>query len=390
MLITAAGADAALTPASAVHLWFAVSVAVIAVAVRRRWPIAAFLGSIFALFASSAMIAVVITLFNVATRFDQRRLLGSFAAIAAIGYIWTTLQITETAIDFSVYTASDAVIVGLYATMTAVAPIVMGRLVRTREELRERLIDIEQVREHERQLDAQAILAKERNQLAREMHDVVSHQVSLIAVQAAALQVSSPDPAAKETAGTLRRLAVNTLEELRHMVNLLRASGGTGSGLHPQPTLTDLERLIDTSGIETRLDDNAARSDLDPALQRAVYRTVQEALTNVRKHAPGSSAVVKIDHTATALNVTITNTRPTRPVLALPSARHGLIGLQERAALLGGVMSTEETSDGGFRLSVSLPTRTSTQETTAAPGADGDRRPLSEQRRRSDSSQEQL
>lgn len=89
-----------------------------------------------------------------------------------------------------------------------------------------RLEEIEEAREHERALHAQAVLARERAQLAREMHDVVNHQVSLIAVQAGAMQVAAKDPNAKEAARTIRSLSVTTLDQLRTMVTLLRASGG--------------------------------------------------------------------------------------------------------------------------------------------------------------------
>src|SRR6185503_14283048 len=161
--------------------------------------------------------------------------------------------------------------------MAAAAPIFLGWLMRA-------LADVRQAREHERELDARAVLAKERNQLAREMHDVVSHQVSLIAVQAGALSVSAPDPGVKAVAENVRKLSVDTLDELRHMVNLLRASGSSATELTPQPTLSDLDRLVAGSGIETTLVGTAPEG-VDAAFQRTVYRTIQEALTNVRKHA---------------------------------------------------------------------------------------------------------
>ncbi|WP_244199541.1 sensor histidine kinase [Amycolatopsis thailandensis] len=224
----------------------------------------------------------------------------------------------------------------------------------TQRELTLRLDDIRQAREHERLLDAQAVLAKERTQLAREMHDVVSHQVSLIAVQAGALSVSTSDPDARTAAENVRRLSVDTLDELRHMVNLLRASGSSTTELMPQPTLSDLDRLIAGSGIETRRTGTAPEG-IDTAVQRTIYRTIQEALTNVRKHAPGSTATVDIAHDGTDLTVTVGNTPATRPSLTLPSARHGLLGLQERAALVGGTVVTEATPDGGFRLRLRLP-----------------------------------
>ncbi|MER7101562.1 histidine kinase, partial [Streptomyces humidus] len=205
-------------------------------------------------------------------------------------------------------------------------------------------------------LYAQTVLARERAQLAREMHDVVSHQVSLIAVQAGALQVAAKDPDARDAARTIRTLSVNTLDELRHMVTLLRASGGRETELTPQPTLADLQQLIANSGIETTLS-GGLPPGISTTAQRTVYRTVQEALTNVRKHAPGARAEVRLWHDARHFGVTVTNTAPTRPSVALPSARHGLIGLRERAELLDGTLTAEPTPQGGYTTELRAPTR---------------------------------
>jgi len=200
------------------------------------------------------------------------------------------------------------------------------------------------------------VLAKERAQLAREMHDVVSHQVSLIAVRAGALQVRSPDPDTKQAAATIRQLSVRTLEELRYMVNVLRASGSRPTELTPQPTLAQLPGLVANSAIDARLELGVpADADLPPPVQRAIYRTVQEGLTNVRKHAPGSTATVRISQHSRVIRATVVNTPPTRPAMPLPSANHGLAGLRQRAALLGGTLEASPTPDRGFRLSLALP-----------------------------------
>ncbi|KOT83066.1 histidine kinase, partial [Streptomyces rimosus subsp. pseudoverticillatus] len=136
------------------------------------------------------------------------------------------------------------------------------------------------------------------------------HQVSLIAVRAGALQVAAKDTDTREAARTIRSLSTNTLDELRHMVNLLRASGGRTTELTPQPTLADLHHLVATSGIETTLTGDLP-PDISTTAQRTIYRTVQEALTNVRKHAPGARAEVRLWHDAAHFGVTVTNTAPT-------------------------------------------------------------------------------
>ncbi|NGY59993.1 two-component sensor histidine kinase [Lentzea sp. NEAU-D13] len=338
-LIAVAAVESALNwPVEPLEIAVAV-VAVVALAFRRRWPIAAFLVTLPALAFVGGALATVFALYSVALRHSDRYLLTGCGVLAAAGYLVPGGEYEFSRIDF--------VLTLIYAVMTSAAPIFFGRLVRA-------LDDVRRAHEHERELDAQAVLAKERNQLAREMHDVVSHQVSLIAVQAGALSVSTTDPNAKVAAENVRKLSVDTLDELRHMVNLLRASGSAVTELTPQPTLSDLDRLVTGSGIETTLT-GAAPDNVDSAFQRTIYRTIQEALTNVRKHAPGSTAAVEIAHDDTDLTVTVTNTAPTRPTLALPSARHGLVGLQERAALLGGTITATPVAGGGFRLQLRLP-----------------------------------
>ncbi|MBB5897878.1 sensor histidine kinase [Kutzneria kofuensis] len=345
-LLGVAAVDAGLNAAPAWDETAYAALAVLALLVRRRWPVPVFLATLPALAVSGSVIATLIALYTVATRSSNRWLLAGCGVLAATGYLFPGQ-------DFDLFSI-DVVLGVIYATMTAAAPIFLGQFVRTHRELTLRLADIEQAREHERRLDAQAVLAKERNQLAREMHDVVSHQVSLIAVQAGALQVSTIDPTARTVAENIRRLSVDTLDELRHMVNLLRAAGTPATELTPQPTLSDLERLVNGSGIETRLVGDAPEG-MDAPVQRTIYRTIQEALTNVRKHAPGGVATVEFTRDDTDLTVTVTNTPPTRPTLTLPSARHGLVGLRERAALLGGTVHAAPTSNGGFELQLRLP-----------------------------------
>ncbi|MGY6655452.1 sensor histidine kinase [Amycolatopsis sp. TRM77291] len=346
-LIALAGIEAVLNRPDSPLSVAAAAVAVGALAARRYWPVAVLLLTLPAVASAGSVIATLVALYSVAvrSRSSNRYLLVGCGILTTVGYIFPGLEF-----DFP---RSDVLLVVIYSIMSAAAPIFFGRLVHARHELALRLEDIRQAREHERQLDAQAALAKERNQLAREMHDVVSHQVSLIAVQAGALKVSTSDPAAKSVAEQVRQLSVNTLDELRHMVNLLRASGTQATELTPQPTLSDLERLVTGSGIEAQIV-GSVPAGFDSAIQRTIYRTIQEALTNVRKHAPGSTATVEFAYDD-ELTVTVTNSPPTMPTLDLPSARHGLVGLQERAALLGGSVTAAPMPVGGFRLKLCLP-----------------------------------
>jgi signal transduction histidine kinase len=202
------------------------------------------------------------------------------------------------------------------------------------------------------------VLAQERARLAREMHDVVSHQVSLIAVQAGALRITTHDAAVRETADAIRNLSVQTLDELRQMVAVLRADGGHVPELAPQPRLSDIDRLVHGSGQAVRvvLDGVGDRSWPDP-IERAAYRTVQEALTNISKHAPGAAATVQIAPWGSGLSVAVRNgpSRDAPSATDLPGGGHGLIGLRERAELLGGGVSAAATPDGGFLVEALLP-----------------------------------
>ncbi len=242
----------------------------------------------------------------------------------------------------------------VYGLATAAAPVLFGQLLQAQRDLARRLAEIEEAREHERTLHAQAVLARERAQLAREMHDVVSHQVSLIAVRAGALQVAARDVDAKEAARTIRSLSVTTLDELRTMVTLLRASGGDATELTPQPTLADLRKLVESSGADVQLTGELPPTVSTPT-QRALYRTVQEALTNVRKHAPRATASVELWQDGEGIGVTVTNTPSTRPSLSLPGSQQGLVGLRERADILHGTLDAGPTTEGGYRVRLRIP-----------------------------------
>ncbi|KOV60565.1 sensor histidine kinase [Streptomyces sp. MMG1121] len=325
------------------------AVACAALALRRRAPLAVVLLTVPATVVVDLVAAPLAALFALSERSRDRRLPAACAVLTAAAsaapWPWhdpESRDRTWTLIQF------------VYTLAGTAAPVLLGQLVQARRDLSQRLAEIEEAREHERALHAQAVLARERAQLAREMHDVVSHQVSLIAVQAGALQVAAKDTDAREAARTIRSLSVSTLDELRNMVTLLRASGGRATELTPQPTLADIRRLVATSGIDAELTGRLPDTITTPA-QRAIYRTVQEALTNVRKHAPGADATVRLWRDGDDVGVTVTNGRPTRPSLPLPGSQQGLVGLRERAEILHGTFASGPTADGGYRVSVRLP-----------------------------------
>ncbi|RKS93014.1 signal transduction histidine kinase [Microbacterium sp. AG790] len=319
-----------------------------ALLLRRRWPLLAVVLTLPGALVANILAAPVIALFTLSTRSRRRGLLFAcgavFAAAEAIGWPLTDQLIAD---------QSWTVVTFVYQLATAAAPILLGQLVQTAGDLQARIAEIQTTKRHERELYAQTLLARERNQLAREMHDVVSHQVSLIAVQAAALQVTVTDPAAREAAASIRALSSTTLEELRSMVMLLRAAGTQSPGLAPQPTLAELSGLLATSGMPLTVTGTPPEG-LGPAAQRAVYRTVQEALTNVRKHAPGSPVTVSFWQDDRWCGVTVTNGAMTESPLQLPGAGLGLRGLRERAEILEGTLDAHP-KDDGFLVRLSLP-----------------------------------
>jgi signal transduction histidine kinase len=243
----------------------------------------------------------------------------------------------------------------IWGVIVAGMPVAIGLLITARQELSARITDLANSREREKALYAETVRAAERTKLAREMHDVVSHQVTLIAMQAGALQVAASDANAKETATTIRRLSTRTLEELRSLVGVLR-SGVGGEGQQPGlERLTDLVSNFRSESVPVALDMNAEASRLPRSVSHAIYRTVQEALTNVRKHAAGARASVKVSAQQDTVVVEVRNGRAGGRPPALPSGGHGLIGLRERAGLLGGTFQAGPTAEGGFRVSATYP-----------------------------------
>jgi signal transduction histidine kinase len=332
-------------------MWACAALGCAGLLLRRRFPLTVFLLTLPMTLFMDVAVAPIAALYTLATRTRNRPLLAGCALLnaAAATLAW---PLSDTFSRDRTWTLIQFV----YTLAMAFAPLLFGQLVQARHDVARQLVEVKEAREHERALYAQTVLARERAQLAREMHDVVSHQVSLIAVQAGALQVAAKDPDARDAARTIRTLSVNTLDELRHMVTLLRASGGKETELTPQPTLADLQQLIANSGIKATLT-GGLPPGISTTAQRTFYRTVQEALTNVRKHAPGARAEVRLWHDAQHFGLTVTNTAPTRPSVALPSARHGLIGLKERAELLDGTLTAEPTPQGGYKIELRAPTR---------------------------------
>jgi signal transduction histidine kinase len=229
-------------------------------------------------------------------------------------------------------------------------------------ELRERAARTEA----EQRLRLEQARDAERRRIAREMHDVLAHRVSLLALHAGALEFrrdATPDEVA-EAAGVIRAAAQSALEELRQVIGVLREGSEGGAPEPPQPTLVDLPALVEESraaGMRVRCTIEVDTPETVPAaLGRTVYRIVQEGLTNARKHAPAAAVDVTVAGGA-ELVVEVVSRRPVGVAVAaaaLPGAGSGLIGLGERVALAGGELHHGPDAAGDFVLRATLPRTT--------------------------------
>ena len=203
----------------------------------------------------------------------------------------------------------------------------------------------------------------ERARIARELHDVVAHHISMIAVQAESARLTTPGmPAAgAQRLSAIGDTARSALTEMRRLLGVLRedARDDEVAGRQPQPGLGQLTELLDAtrdaSGAGARLIVRGRLPGLDPGAELAAYRIIQEALTNARRHAPGAAVDVALHYTGDALAVRIRDNGP-GPPLAAPDG-HGLAGMRERAAAVGGELRTGAAPGGGFLVTARLPAK---------------------------------
>jgi signal transduction histidine kinase len=331
-------------------IWLS-AVAVAAMVMRRHVPFLAVLVTVPGFMTGWSQLAAMIALGSLA---KKHRLLSWRTVVGAVlvflcGYVRWPLS------EFAALSWQEHALNVIWAVIIAGMPVAIGLLISARQELSARIRELASSREREKKLLAETVRAAERAKLAREMHDVVSHQVTLIAMQAGALQVSGGGDATTETARTIRELSTRTLEELRNLVGVLR-SGDAADGT--QPGVGELDDLVENFScdeVPVALDVEAEPSRLPRPVSQAVYRTVQEALTNVRKHATGARASVRVLAQQDTLVVEVRNGRANEGTPELPSGGHGLVGLKERAGLLGGTFSAGPTAEGGFRVSATYP-----------------------------------
>ena len=217
---------------------------------------------------------------------------------------------------------------------------------------------------------------EERAVIARELHDVVAHHMSVIAIQAEAApyRVETIAPELAASFGTIRENAVAALAELRRVLGLVRSDDpdvfAGRAPEAPQPTLAGLGALLDgvrSAGLEVESSVTGTVRTLPQGVELSAYRLIQEALSNALRHSPGAAARAELAYAADGLRLRIVNGRPGRLAKQSPGAGHGLLGMRERVQLLGGEMTAGETEDGGFEVSAFLPA----PEESAAGGEEG-------------------
>ncbi|MEU3856872.1 histidine kinase [Streptomyces sp. NPDC028722] len=385
-----------------VPVWVGIVFGVIAGSVlllRRKWPIAVVLVAIAITPAQMGFLLGVVGLYTLAACELPRRVLAALAGMSLLGTaVVTFVRVRQdmargdlTLGDWFLPFASVTTALGLTAP-----PLLLGLYVGARRRLMESLRERADSLERELQLLAERAEERaewarneERTRIAREMHDVVAHRVSLMVVHAAALQaVARKDPEkAVRNAALVGDMGRQALTELREMLGVLRAGEGVGrraasasslaavgeaaaaaasrvaeaEGAMEGPWLSELEELVGQSAAAGMVVDLSVQGEVRSyavEVEQTAYRVVQEALTNVHKHAAGAKTYVRLAHRVSEIAMQVENEPPPEPASAsagLPSGGNGLVGMRERVAALGGVFVSGPTDGGGFRVSAVIP-----------------------------------
>ncbi|MFD9195521.1 sensor histidine kinase [Streptomyces phaeochromogenes] len=394
-------ADAAGVPVPAGMVFGAVAGSVLLF--RRRWPIAVVLVSIAITPAQMGFLMGLVGLYTLAASEMPRRIIGALAGMSMVGMLIVTYVRAHQGMvrgdlrmvgDWFVPFVSITTSLGMTAP-----PILLGLYVGARRRLMESLRERADSLERELQLLAERAEERaewarneERTRIAREMHDVVAHRVSLMVVHAAALQaVARKDPEkAVRNASLVGDMGRQALTELREMLGVLRTGEGGygGSSVRMQtvplaavgvaaaaaasravneetgegPCLDDLQELVGQSAAAGMVVDLFVEGDARgyaALVEQTAYRVVQEALTNVHKHAAGAKTRVRVAHRGAEIAMQVENGPPPEPGAAsdarLPSGGNGLVGMKERVLGLGGVFVSGPTDAGGFRVSAVIP-----------------------------------
>jgi signal transduction histidine kinase len=328
----------------------------VAVALSRRRPVVAAavpvglaLAATPELFTEQLMVAQLVLAFLLG-----RRTSDMHTGLLFVGGVWLAalalLAITPEA------TVSSGISMLTNTLLTIALPLLAGRYARQHDDLVRAGWEVAERLEREQHLVGERMRLLEHSRIASDMHDSLGHELSLIALRAAALQVDPAlDESARKAAGELRQSAAAATERLHQIISVLREDGEEAPVLPSGDTVAALVERAGAAGMAVTLQGELER--LPPMADRAAYRVVQEGLTNATKHAPGAPVTVSLsaDSAARETVVTVANAAP--PAGPLPTARaggYGLVGLRERVRLAGGQLHARPV-DGGFEITARLP-----------------------------------
>jgi signal transduction histidine kinase len=338
------------------RLVVALALAAAALLLRRRAALVV-LGAILALMlalnaASVTTLPALVALLTVAAHRERTQLAGATAATAA-ALVWVQ----------PLHGAAQGPSSVLAKLLAVALPVVLGRYVRARADYVGGLRDRAERLERERELLARQAAADERVRIARELHDVISHNVSLMVVQAQALKVAAREEPQRAALDELAGLGRRALSEMHRMLGVLRVHDADVAARAPQPGVAALGGLIagiSRTGVEIDLRVEGEPRELPPAVDASAHRIVQEALTNVVRHADARRVTVELAYGSAELRLAVTDdgVGPRARDDGAASPGHGIVGMRERVGLFGGRLEAGAGPGGhGYRVLATLPTR---------------------------------
>ena len=326
-------------------------------ALRRRWPIGAHGLQVICAIAtqrppvSIGLVAIFIGIYSVAL-YSRWRV--AFLVWLVIGSAWLGILFPESRPSMPAWALLLVAGFGLWLA---------GTSVRNRQLRADMLEERAHRLERERELSTRVALADERQRIARELHDVVAHSVSVMVVQAGAARTMLTREPDRSTEALLavEGTGREALTELRRLLGLLtETDAGDGPNLAPQPGLDQLDRLVERvrqAGLAVDLEIVGAPRPLPPGLDLTAYRILQEALTNALKYASGAHAQVRVTYGDCELRLDVLDNGG-RPPSDAAGAGRGLLGMHERVAIFGGQLETGPRAEGGFAVSARIPLQT--------------------------------
>lgn len=322
---------------------------------RRRRPVAAVGGAAAGVTLQGVLVEPTTSLAQVATLLVLAFSLGAHETWprALLGLSASVVAIVSIGVG-----ASESVGAILSVPIFLVVPFLAGVAVRAARGYAQRLERLTEQLELERERSSRLAVAEERARIARELHDVVAHGVGVMAVQAAgARRIVEGDPArAREALIAIESTGRSALVELERMLQLMRTPEDEAS-TDTAPRLADLPALaarLRAAGLDLELICEGSAPPAPPALELAVFRILQEALTNAVKHAPGAPVRAALRFEARAIELEVVDNGNGHPALAAAGG-HGLVGMRERVSLFGGVFEAGAGSEGGFRVYARIP-----------------------------------